>query len=73
MTRNRKLLMVGLVAIVLVVSACELSLNNVDCSGINQPDMGGLVCFGMNVVALQAAAVLIIGVLAALLGGVSPV
>ena len=50
----------------------NLSLNNVDCSGIDQPDMGGLVCLGANVFALQAGAALIIAALAALLGGAFP-
>ena len=62
MTRNRKMVVLTatLLVVAVVVSSCELSLNNVDCSGIDQPDMGGLVCLGANVVALQAGAALIV-------------
>lgn len=68
MTRNTKrlLLLTNLIALVVVASACEIELPVVDCSGINQPDMGGLVCFGMNMLALSAGAVAII--IALLLG-----
>ena len=74
MTQNRKMVVLTatLLVVAVVVSSCELSLNNVDCSGIDQPDMGGLVCLGANVVALQAGAALILAVLAALLGGAFP-
>jgi len=74
MTRNRRMMVVTttLLVVAVVVSSCELSLNNVDCSGIDQPDMGGLVCLGANVFALQAGAALIIAALAALLGGAFP-
>ena len=42
MTRNRRMMVVTttLLVVALVASSCELSLNNVDCSGIDQPDMG---------------------------------
>ncbi|MEI2651804.1 MAG: hypothetical protein V9G12_06560 [Microthrixaceae bacterium] len=74
MTRNRRMMVLTttLLVVALVASSCELSLNNVDCSGIDQPDMGGLVCLGANVFALQAGAALIIAALAALLGGAFP-
>ncbi len=74
MTRNRRMMVLTttLLVVALAASSCELSLNNVDCSGIDQPDMGGLVCLGANVFALQAGAALIIAALAALLGGAFP-
>jgi hypothetical protein len=77
-TRNQRMLMLAalLLVVAFVANGCELSLNNVDCSFINQPDMGGLVCFGVNVLALQAVALAAIAAFAALLaalGGALPV
>ena len=66
-SRRTKLLLfvTSLVALTFVASACELRLQG-DCSWINQPDMGGLVCLGVNV--LGAAASLIALLLALVIG-----
>ena len=56
MSRQRKLLLFAttLIALTFVASACDVGLPWVDCSWIDQPDMGGLVCAGGQVLALQA-------------------
>ncbi len=59
-------------AVVAMASGCELSLPVVDCSGINQPDMGGLVCFGLNIVAVSAGALAVIVAILLALGGPVP-
>ena len=64
---KRALLVASLLAVAAVTSGCEIDiLPVVDCSGINQPDMGGLVCLGLNMFALSAGAIAII--IAILLG-----
>lgn len=69
MTRNTMLPSVAmLIAIAMTASACEIDvLPVVDCSGIDQPDMGGLVCLGLNMAALQA----LLALLALIAGGVA--
>jgi hypothetical protein len=62
----------AVVAMAMMTSGCELSLPVVDCSGINQPDMGGLVCFGLNVVAVSAGALAVIVAILLALGGPLP-
>lgn len=66
MSRNtRRFLWVAtLVTITIAVSGCEISLPLADCSSINQPDMGGLVCLGLNVLTAAAS---VVGIIAALL------
>lgn len=59
----------GLVMVMALTSGCELSLPVTDCSWINQPDMGGLVCLGANVLAIQLGAVALLAVLALIFGG----
>ena len=61
MARNKKLLILAtmLCAVALVSSACDINvLPIVDCSGVNQPDSGGLVCLGLNAAALNVIALL---------------
>ena len=75
MTRNqrRALLMAALVVVAMSASACEIDvLPVVDCSGINQPDMGGLVCLGMNAFALSAGVIALIAALVLGLGSAIP-
>lgn len=67
--KNRILLVASLIMVAGVTSGCELSLPVTDCSWIDQPDMGGLVCLGANVLAIQAGAVVILLALAAIFGG----
>lgn len=72
MTRNPKklLLLTSLVVGAMALSACEITLPQVDCSGIDQPDMGGLVCLGLNAAALNALALLAAAILGLLTGAV---
>lgn len=63
----------GLAAIVLTTSACELTLPVVDCSGINQPDMGGLVCLGLNATAITLGVLALLAALVVGLSGAVPV
>lgn len=67
------LLATGLLAMAMMTSACELSFPVVDCSGIDQPDMGGLVCFGLNVAAVGVGLIAIVLAILAALGGATPV
>lgn len=71
MSRNAKLLslLVGLIAVAIIVSACDIKLP-VDCSFINQPDSGGLVCLGANAIALSLG---LVALLVALVIGVGSV
>lgn len=58
---KRAMLLASLLIVVAVTSGCEIDiLPVVDCSGIDQPDMGGLICFGLNMLALSAGAIAII-------------
>ena len=59
MTRNsrRALSVLGLVAIVVVASSCEMGA---DCSWIDQPDMGGLLCVGTNFLAFTGGLLAIV-------------
>jgi hypothetical protein len=70
-TRNGKLLllMTGLIAVAIVLSACDLKLP-VDCSFIHQPDSGGLVCLGANAIGISLG---LLALLAALVIGVGSV
>ncbi len=74
MTRNAKLLLLmsSLLAVAMVANACEISLPMVDCSGINQPDSGGLVCLGLNAIAIPVSLVAILIALLLGLGAPSP-
>ncbi len=67
------LLVTVVLAVAMMTSACEITPPQVDCSGINQPDMGGLVCLGLNVFAWSASAIAIIVAIILALGGASPV
>jgi hypothetical protein len=62
MARHSKLLLFAttLVALAFVAGACEVRLPLVDCSWINQPDSGGIICAGLQVVALQASVIALI-------------
>jgi hypothetical protein len=63
---QRLILVASLIAIAVVASGCEIRLPFVDCSWINQPDSGGIVCAGIQVIALQASLIALI--LAIILG-----
>ncbi|MHB1139309.1 MAG: hypothetical protein ACYC2O_10165 [Microthrixaceae bacterium] len=67
---KRVVLVAVLVAVVVVASGCELSLPAVDCSDIDQPDMGGLVCLGRSVATMYAGLAAILALLALLAGSV---
>ena len=67
--KRRLLSAIGLLAVVAVSSGCELDLFQADCSWINQPDMGGLVCLGLNFLGLGASVIAIIVALLVWLGG----
>ena len=75
MTRHTTWLLAvaGLMAIAVAASSCELALPVVDCSGIDQPDMGGLVCLGLNATAIVLSVLALIAALAVGLGGAVPV
>jgi len=63
---RRALIVFCFVAIAVVASGC----NPVDCSDINQPDMGGLVCVGRQYLAVVGTALLgIVGLLGAIANG----
>ncbi len=66
------LLVTAVLAMAMMTSACELQLP-ADCSGINQPDMGGLVCLGLNAIVISASAIAIIVAILLALGGPLPV
>jgi len=71
--QKRALLVATLVVVAVTASACEINvLPVVDCSGINQPDMGGLVCLGMNAFALSAGVIALIAALVLGLGSAIP-
>lgn len=73
MTGNGKRLLwaAAVVSMVGVASGCTIELPQVDCSWINQPDMGGLVCLGVNVIAWSAGAIaLIVALLLGLPGAI---
>jgi hypothetical protein len=75
MTRNQKraLLVATVLVVAMATSACEIDvLPVVDCSGINQPDMGGLVCLGMNAFALSAGVIALIAALVLGVGSAIP-
>jgi len=57
---RRVLSAIGLLAVAAVASGCEIDLFQADCSWIDQPDMGGLVCLGVNFLALGASVVAIV-------------
>lgn len=67
---KRVMLVAVLIAVVVAASGCELALPAVDCSDINQPDMGGLVCFGRSVATLYAGAAALIALVALLVGSI---
>jgi len=72
--RAKQLMLVAmLVAVAASTSACELSLSVVDCSFIDQPDMGGLVCLGANMLTIAAGVLAIIAAVALGLGSIAPV
>ncbi|MGB3410051.1 MAG: hypothetical protein WBA45_02540 [Microthrixaceae bacterium] len=72
-TRSKHLVLaVGLITFAIAVSGCELSLPAVDCSWINQADMGGLVCLGQSMLTLIASLLALVGVVALGLGSVVP-
>jgi hypothetical protein len=75
MSRNTKWLLAvaGLIGIAVAASACDLTLPVVDCSGINQPDMGGLVCLGLNATAITLSVLALIAALLVGLSGAVPV
>jgi hypothetical protein len=70
---KRTLAVIGLLAVLVAASGCEITLPPVDCSGINQPDMGGLVCFGATVLSAIGGALAFFLALLASLGGAVPV
>ena len=63
---KRVVLVAVLTAVAVVASGCELP--RVDCSDINQPDMGGLVCVGRTVATMYAGVAAIVALLAILIG-----
>ena len=71
MARKKNVYLAATMVITLtaVLSACEISFPWVDCSGIDQPDMGGLVCVGLNGIALSAVVALIAVALGLVTGG----
>ena len=74
-TRNTKLLLMltsGLIALAFVASACDIKLPVTDCSWIHQPDSGGLVCLGANVLALGVGVIALVLALAVGLGAAVP-
>ena len=66
---RRALSVIGLLAVAAVASGCEIDLFQADCSWINQPDMGGLVCLGVNILGLGASVIAIIVAILVWLGG----
>ncbi len=66
---RRVLSVIGLIAVAAVASGCEIDLFQADCSWIDQPDMGGLVCLGLNFLGLGASAIAIIVAILVWLGG----
>ena len=66
---KRLLSVLGLFAVATVASGCEIDLFQADCSWIDQPDMGGLVCLGLNFLGLGASAIAIIVAILVWLGG----
>ena len=75
MTRRTRSLILGstLIVMVLLASACEIDFpQTVDCSGINQPDNGGLVCLGLNVIGLVGGLAAILIALLVGLGAPAP-
>jgi hypothetical protein len=65
-TKRLVWVLASLVGLGLIASACEISLPLTDCSWIHQPDMGGLVCLGANVLTIYGG---IFAILLALLLG----
>ena len=64
--RKHVALVAVLLAVAVVASGCELG--GIDCSDINQPDMGGLVCLGRHAATFQLGVVAILAFLAILVG-----
>ncbi len=71
--RNRWLLLAALGVVAQVASGCDIALPVTDCSWVNQPDMGGLLCLGANVLSLFGGAIAFLIALLGGLGGAAPV
>ena len=62
--------LLGVIGLAVVASGCEIAIPSVDCSWINQPDMGGLVCLGANYAAWVGGLLVLLLGLGVAVGGV---